>query len=785
MIDLDLGKYRADYHDFYKIGRNYMLNQIEDDSPFKVYEIQKNNYGEVFLKVFDKDALKDEDDTGFTMERIQKEKEISYLCNSEYTLNLIRDFETEKNIVFEKEYCKSDLKEDLFNKGSIEKESKYNIQTFKEIIIDVAEAIKIIKEKGVVHRNIKPHNIFLKELKDDKFRAKIGDFSCAIYIKDIKESQPMGTILYTAPEIIKNLDYDEKCDMWSIGVTLFEAYFGVTPYGYDINPNKINDIIYDEENFNFRKSNIPTLDILFKLLLQIDPEKRMSHSEFYDYVTNENFLQKDYIAINNDEKYLKIYEEILTEEQVEYKEKIKKEKKNDDEAEEENMEKILGYVEKENIPDIMNFENENDNKEEKYNNIIYYDTNIKKHQNQIYKDSDSFEKATQGAFILCTNKDSLTIIKDEILKSRKTNKKIFFNIISNGRGYKGELQQFLDENKDFKNCIKNIYIYCNNIQKYSDLKGKDLIYDVNSSKTKAIKFIKDLSSKDIKPFPLTKLLTIEDYEKKCKEKHDKISKYYGDLKPEDFKKNLAGINEVIKADEKEKLLRFKKEKILEGLLTFDLDKDLKNLDELIINEYTKNTFYGDLNRWLMKGRKIYYEPVAYFTSRLMYSLNSYANKHKKFCEENEKILHRGAKLYYSCLLPYERAIGKVILFSAFTSSSESNDVAKNWAKRGKEEELFKKSSRFSVIFHIINNYKNKQWISNSINIQGEAKYKNEKEFLFQPFSFYKVKEVKIEIKNYTADITLETIGKTEILEEKIKNGKEIKYDEIENIMKVK
>ena len=130
MIDLDLGKYRADYHDFYKIGRNYMLNQIEDDSPFKVYETQKNNYGQVFLKVFDKDALKDEDDTGFTMERIQKEKEISYLCNSEYTLNLIRDFETEKNIVFEKEYCKSDLKEDLFNKGSIEKESKYLLRAF-------------------------------------------------------------------------------------------------------------------------------------------------------------------------------------------------------------------------------------------------------------------------------------------------------------------------------------------------------------------------------------------------------------------------------------------------------------------------------------------------------------------------------------------------------------------------------------------------------------------------------------------------------------------------------
>ena len=48
MIELDLGKYRLDYHDFYKMGRN-MFNQIEDDSPFKIYETQKNNYVKVFL----------------------------------------------------------------------------------------------------------------------------------------------------------------------------------------------------------------------------------------------------------------------------------------------------------------------------------------------------------------------------------------------------------------------------------------------------------------------------------------------------------------------------------------------------------------------------------------------------------------------------------------------------------------------------------------------------------------------------------------------------------------
>ena len=57
--------------------------------------------------------------------------------------------------------------------------------------------------------------------------------------------------------------------------------------------------------------------------------------------------------------------------------------------------------------------------------------------------------------------------------------------------------------------------------------------------------------------------------------------------------------------------------------------------------------------------------------------------------------------------------------------------------------------------------------------------------MYQPFSFYYVRDVQIDQKNYKADIYLETIGKQEILEEKIKLGKEIKYNEKEKIMEVK
>ena len=187
----------------------------------------------------------------------------------------------------------------------------------------------------------------------------------------------------------------------------------------------------------------------------------------------------------------------------------------------------------------------------------------------------------------------------------------------------------------------------------------------------------------------------------------------------------------------------------------------------------------------MKGKMKYYEPVAYFTSRLMYSLNKYAAEKNKFCKENEKILYRGAQLYYSCLLPYERAVGNIILLSAFTSSSEKEDVANDWAGRGRENEVYKNSLKFSVIFHITNLYnENENWISNSIDVQDTSEFKSEKEYLFQPFSFYKVTAVNFQVKDRKADIFLETVGKKEILEEQIKIGKKIKYNKFKNIMEV-
>ena len=63
-------------------------------------------------------------------------------------------------------------------------------------------------------------------------------------------------------------------------------------------------------------------------------------------------------------------------------------------------------------------------------------------------------------------------------------------------------------------------------------------------------------------------------------------------------------------------------------------------------------------------------------------------------------------------------------------------------------------------------------------------FKKKKKIIFQPFSFYNVIDVKIDYKNYTADIYLETIGKTEILEEKIRMNNQIQYNKDKGIMEI-
>jgi hypothetical protein len=110
------------------------------------------------------------------------------------------------------------------------------------------------------------------------------------------------------------------------------------------------------------------------------------------------------------------------------------------------------------------------------------------------------------------------------------------------------------------------------------------------------------------------------------------------------------------------------------------------LNQIIIKEYSKISFIKDLNKWL--GKYNLNESVSYFAARLMYSLNSYAKENHMFSNGNKKTLYRGVKILYSSILEYEKAKGKIILFTNFLSTSEDEKLAVKWSGRPDSNEIY-------------------------------------------------------------------------------------------------
>ena len=388
-----------------------------------------------------------------------------------------------------------------------------------------------------------------------------------------------------------------------------------------------------------------------------------------------------------------------------------------------------------------------------------------------------------GSFIYCKNQDSLKLIREEILNKMKRHPDLIFNIITSGASCK-DLLKFIEENKEFDNCIKNICIFCWELEKYQKYKNEcKKICDVYKKTSDVIDlFLIKTQTKN--HYFKTKLITEEYYTEIYNNRHFEIAHFYGDLNPDIYRINIEKITEIIKREDEEKKLSGNQNKIIEGFSKFELKNDSQNSDELIIKEYLNSSFSEYLNECLMNIDQELDESVAYFTSRLIFSLNSYAYKNNMFYIEDKKKIYSGIKLPYSKILSYEKVKDEIITFPHFISTTEDEFLAKNWARRGDSIELYKVTLHFSVIFIITNIY-NSNWISNAINIQNLSDYKGDKEILFLPFSFFRVKEVNVDINNYTADIHLETVGKNEILETQIKKGKQIQYNSELNVMKTK
>jgi non-specific serine/threonine protein kinase len=144
-----------------------------------------------------------------------------------------------------------------------------------EIGLDLADALARAHRLGIIHRDVKPQNILLAT----DGTPRLSDFGVAYYMRRprITGDEMAGTIAYMPPESIESKPVDERTDIWSLGVVLFEMLAGRLPFTGKNIAELINQILTAPlPNLRELRPDLPTaLYRLVELMLIKEAENRI------------------------------------------------------------------------------------------------------------------------------------------------------------------------------------------------------------------------------------------------------------------------------------------------------------------------------------------------------------------------------------------------------------------------------------------------------------------------------------------------------------------------------
>jgi non-specific serine/threonine protein kinase len=137
------------------------------------------------------------------------------------------------------------------------KEKTLPIEEILKITIQIAEGLNVAHKKGIVHRDIKSDNIMLT----DEGSVKIMDFGLAKLkgvTKLTKTGATLGTLQYMSPEQAQGMEVDQRSDIFSFGVVLYEMITGQLPFKGEHEAAIIYSIVNETpEPLARYKANVP------------------------------------------------------------------------------------------------------------------------------------------------------------------------------------------------------------------------------------------------------------------------------------------------------------------------------------------------------------------------------------------------------------------------------------------------------------------------------------------------------------------------------------------------
>ncbi len=193
------------------------------------------------------------------------------------------------------------LKEIIQDEGSLEE------YTALDIAKQIARALSAAHRNGIIHRDIKPHNILISK---DGRQVKVADFGIAKAVSSstmTNMGSVIGSVHYISPEQAKGKHLTSNADLYSLGIVLYEMIIGRVPFSGDspisIALKHINeDIAFTDQD----KINVPnSVRTIISKLTQKEPANR--------YQTAEELIEDiEFVERNIDLPYIKDYNNFAT-----------------------------------------------------------------------------------------------------------------------------------------------------------------------------------------------------------------------------------------------------------------------------------------------------------------------------------------------------------------------------------------------------------------------------------------------------------------------------------------
>ncbi|XP_026541290.1 serine/threonine-protein kinase 32A [Notechis scutatus] len=268
-----------------------ILRAIGKGSFGKVCIVQKKDTKKMYaMKYMNKQKCVERNE----VRNVFKELQIMQELEHPFLVNLWYSFQDEEDMF---------MVVDLLLGGDLRYHLQQNVrfeeETVKLFICELALALDYLQSRNIIHRDIKPDNVLL----DEQGHVHVTDFNIATVItNDMQVTNIAGTKPYMAPEMFtatKTAGYSYAVDWWSLGITAYELLRGRRPY-HIRSSNSANEILhmYKTATIMYPAAWSQDMISLIKKLVEINSEERffqLNHIQEFPYLADINWdavLQK-------------------------------------------------------------------------------------------------------------------------------------------------------------------------------------------------------------------------------------------------------------------------------------------------------------------------------------------------------------------------------------------------------------------------------------------------------------------------------------------------------------